>query len=77
MPGAVVKVVGTHLDMSASTEKTKLKVMECIHKQTDDYKAYLATERVKVIKIIRSTQSRNRKRDVLRAEYNFAFQNIV
>lgn len=48
VPGAVVKVVGTHCDMTAFTEEMKLKVKDCIHKQMDEYKAYLATELVKV-----------------------------
>lgn len=49
VPGAVVKLVGTHADQSPTGgDQTRARVLERVQKQLEDQKANLATELIRV-----------------------------
>lgn len=55
VPGAVVKLVGTHQDQTECSNEKKDKVKECVLRQIADHRANLATELVRVSHLMRTT----------------------
>lgn len=59
VPGAVVKLIGTHADVCSSIDETKNQVLERVQKQLEDHKANLATELIRVSEFAGKTNEPN------------------